>query len=114
MPQENPAEYILRAIGAGVQAKQTQDWAATWKNSPEYNEVRNELQSLRSSSSSRPREIKEFATGQWYQFWQVYLRLNLIWWRDPTYNYGRLLNSIFVALVNGFTYWYSINILSPF
>lgn len=36
---ENPAEYILRAIGAGVNSKVTQDWAATWKASPESHEV---------------------------------------------------------------------------
>jgi len=61
---------------------------------------------MHSGGAGNPqREIREFATSGIYQFWQVYKRLNLIWYRDPTYNWGRLLNTMFVALLNGFTYY---------
>lgn len=49
---ENPAEYILRAIGAGVNAKSTQDWAQIWKNSSECRAVHEELARIRDGATS--------------------------------------------------------------
>lgn len=106
-PDENPAEYILEAIGAGVNGKPSQDWPELWKQSQEFNDVQNELsnitESLKDKTDSSP--PREFATSQLYQFWEVYKRFNIIWWRSPYYNAGRIINGIFVGLVLGFSYW---------
>lgn len=39
LEEENPAEYILEAIGAGVSGKAAQDWPEVWNASPEAEEV---------------------------------------------------------------------------
>eukprot|EP00026_Physarum_polycephalum_P000517 Phypoly_transcript_00518.p1 GENE.Phypoly_transcript_00518~~Phypoly_transcript_00518.p1 ORF type:complete len:1364 (+),score=213.76 Phypoly_transcript_00518:489-4580(+) len=103
---ENPAEYILRAIGASVSATSTRDWSEIWKNSPENHAVQEELQHVAGSSSSKTTaERKEFATSGWYQLSEVYKRMNMVWWRSPIYNYGRVANACFISLVNGFTFF---------
>lgn len=37
--EENPAEYILEAIGAGTSGKVTEDWPQIWNDSEEKREV---------------------------------------------------------------------------
>ncbi|EGG19464.1 hypothetical protein DFA_00041 [Cavenderia fasciculata] len=112
---ENPAEYILEVIGAGVYGKSNVDWSNTWKSSPEYQQVTLELEqlsgittnnlssSLSSSSSSSP--PREFSTPLAYQIWQVYKRMNIIYWRDPFYSFGRWVQGIVVGLIIGLTYF---------
>ncbi|KAF2071314.1 hypothetical protein CYY_007364 [Polysphondylium violaceum] len=109
---ENPAEYILEAIGAGVHGKTDVDWPAAWKSSQECQLVNQELSNLENgiglpdewkhSDGTPPRE---FATGPWYQLWEVYKRMNVIWWRDPFYSFGRFVQAALVGLILGFTYW---------
>lgn len=105
--EENPAEYILEAIGAGVGGKTDKDWVQIWRNSPQCGEVRRELDSHKGkedthASSDIPRE---FATSNWYQLGQLYVRFNKIFWRNPSYNVGRILQALLVGLVVGFSFW---------
>jgi ATP-binding cassette, subfamily G (WHITE), member 2, SNQ2 len=107
---ENPAEYILRAIGAGVTSTVTQDWAATWKSSAEGHAVRGELlqieqQGVASAANSSHKKYREFATSGANQFYEVYTRMNLVWWRNPTYNYGRVLLAVIISLIDGFSFY---------
>jgi len=109
---ENPAEYILEAIGAGVNGKSLADWHEVWKQSPEYTVIQQELETITQDTSnhhSDNEEVREFATPLWYQFWEVYKRMNVIWWRSPFYNLGRLFNSTYVGLVAGFSYFHLQN-----
>eukprot|EP01133_Synstelium_polycarpum_P015912 gene15912-18915_t len=109
---ENPAEYILEGIGAGVHGKTDVDWPAVWKASPECQAITEELSVLENTlqegasvsdhGSSKPRE---FSSSLAYQFLEVYKRLNLIWWRDPYYSFGRFFQSAAIGLLVGFTYW---------
>eukprot|EP01133_Synstelium_polycarpum_P019406 gene19406-23237_t len=107
---ENPAEYILEGIGAGVHGKTDVDWPAAWKSSPECQAITEELNVLEHTkpegvddhSNGAPRE---FATGPAYQLLEVYKRMNLIWWRDPYYSFGRFFQAIIVGLIIGFTYF---------
>eukprot|EP01127_Copromyxa_protea_P011667 TRINITY_DN2955_c0_g1_i1.p2 TRINITY_DN2955_c0_g1~~TRINITY_DN2955_c0_g1_i1.p2 ORF type:complete len:436 (-),score=86.34 TRINITY_DN2955_c0_g1_i1:660-1967(-) len=106
-PDENPAEYILEAIGAGVNGKSIADWPEVWKKSKEYVSVQEELKTITDDtmvdqSTGTPRE---FSTSYLYQFWEVYKRMNLIWWRSPFYNVGQFFNATYVGLVVGFSYF---------
>ena len=47
----------------------------------------------------------EFATSTTRQFWEVYKHLNLVYYRDPTYNFGRFLQCIWVGLIVGFSFY---------
>ena len=104
---ENPAEYILRAIGAGVNSKVTQDWTATWKASPESHEVHAELARIeeRGDANEAAHGKHHFATSGRNEFFEVYRRMNLMWWRNPTYNYGRFMLVVIIALIDGFSFY---------
>jgi ATP-binding cassette subfamily G (WHITE) protein 2 (SNQ2) len=112
---ENPAEYILRSIGAGANSKVTQDWAATWKSSPESHEVHAELARIEQqgaaniSSRTESKKHREFATSGRNQFIEVYRRMNLVWWRNPTYNYGRFMLAVIISLIDGFSFYHLSN-----
>ncbi|EGC34351.1 hypothetical protein DICPUDRAFT_153464 [Dictyostelium purpureum] len=105
---ENPAEYMLECIGAGVHGRTDKNWPEIWKDSAEYREVENELLSLEASGPIKTGvdngEPREFATPLWYQTLEVYKRLNLIWWRDAPYTYGTLVQCILVGLLSGFIF----------
>ncbi|GAM19699.1 hypothetical protein SAMD00019534_028740 [Acytostelium subglobosum LB1] len=102
---ENPAEYILEAIGAGVHGKTNVDWPAAWKSSTECTEVYAELRNLENNNTQDDSPAREFATSAPYQLWEVYKRMNLIWWRDPYYSFGRFVQAALVGLIIGFTYY---------
>ncbi|RKO93102.1 brefeldin A resistance protein [Blyttiomyces helicus] len=107
---ENPAEYILQVIGAGTAAvTMKQDWADLWEQSDECHAVDQELASISSTarlpSAGTVGTPREFATGEWFQFIQVYRRMNRSWWRDPEYNLRRFLQGLFVGALNGISFW---------
>ncbi|KAI9009602.1 ABC-2 type transporter-domain-containing protein [Gaertneriomyces semiglobifer] len=110
--EENPAEYILQVIGAGTSGGKVEiDWPEVWQHSSLKQNVTAELNqiSAKASNMSRnPKEdgnAKEFSTSMLYQMVEVYKRMNVVWWRDTTYNFGRFLNALFVGLFNGFTFY---------
>lgn len=86
---ENPAEYILEAIGAGVGSKpSTINWNQIWLESKERLQVHEELHLLEEEAQKKPKPTdtpREFATSQIHQAWELYKRLNLVWWRNPQY-----------------------------
>eukprot|EP01132_Coremiostelium_polycephalum_P010253 gene10253-12576_t len=107
-------EYILEAIGAGVHGKTDVDWPAAWKSSPECAAITEELGSLDTKEGTsqyinqghedngKPRE---FANDILTQLKEVYFHMNLIWWRDPYYSFGRFVQAVLVGLVVGFTFY---------
>ncbi|PRP87448.1 hypothetical protein PROFUN_00659 [Planoprotostelium fungivorum] len=98
---ENPAEYILE-----VTSDEEENWPAVWKGSQQLQEIRGELDRL--SSLQKPdngKEAKEFATTTWYQFVEVYRRLNVVFWRSPDYNVSRVGLALIVGLLIGFSFW---------
>ncbi|KAK5575307.1 hypothetical protein RB653_010565 [Dictyostelium firmibasis] len=117
---ENPAEYILEATGAGISGKTNVDWPTVWKESSEYQDVLNELDRLRtkqeldkyiieSESEQHSGQLqappREFANGFLTQFIEVYKRLNIIYYRDVYYTMGSFAQSAISGLVIGFTFY---------
>lgn len=82
-PKANPAEHMLEVIGAAPGAHTNIDWPAVWRQSPEYKEVKRELESLKSdeqttatpTQDSDPSEKREFAAPLWIQAREVTKRL---------------------------------------
>ncbi|EDK47411.1 protein SNQ2 [Lodderomyces elongisporus NRRL YB-4239] len=56
---ENPAEYILEAIGAGATAATTSDWFQVWSNSPEKIETDRKRDELIESLRSKPSDLSK-------------------------------------------------------
>ncbi|KAI8330865.1 ABC-2 type transporter-domain-containing protein [Chlamydoabsidia padenii] len=106
-PNANPAEYILECVGAGTAGKATQDWGDVWANSKEAKALEDELEQIHGSVHDHDKHDKVSAYAQpfWQQFIIVYKRMNVSWWRCPTYNLGRVMNTTFIGLLSGFSFW---------
>ena len=88
---ENPAEWMLNAIGASRGSSTTVDWHQTWKNSPELALVHEELARIK---YERPNEVEvdaskvvytEFAAPYRVQLSAVLFRVSQQYWRTPSY-----------------------------
>lgn len=94
----NPAEWMLEVIGAAPGSTTEVDWASTWRDSPEYQDVHRELQRLKderpliSQPSSAPvgeGSYREFAAPFTFQLIEVTKRVFEQYWRTPSYIYSK-------------------------
>ncbi|KAI9266969.1 ABC-2 type transporter-domain-containing protein [Sporodiniella umbellata] len=105
-PNANPAEYILECVGAGTAGKAARDWSEVWSNSKESRALEEELEGLHLSVNPNHENVNSvYSLSFFQQFWLVYKRMNVSWWRCPSYNLGRAFNVCFVGLLSGFTFW---------
>ncbi|KAH3674878.1 hypothetical protein WICPIJ_009448 [Wickerhamomyces pijperi] len=118
-PKENPAEYILEAIGAGATATVQQDWGEVWAKSPESQATTKEIQRLVSEGSSNAKQMEHhssdpqiekelkstYAMPYWDQLKFVIKRTSKIYWRDNEYILSKVILLIFGGLIIGFTYY---------
>ncbi|RPD61629.1 pleiotropic drug resistance ABC transporter [Lentinus tigrinus ALCF2SS1-7] len=97
---ENPAEYILEAIGAGATAT---------TNSPEAAHVQEELDSILAESRDKPpvqtRLRNGYPTSWVYQLALLLQRASEAYWRSPTYVISRLVLNCASGLFIGFTFF---------
>ena len=104
----NPAEFMLEAIGAGSRKRIGGDWHEKWKNSPEFAEVKKEIEVLKKNALETPvdQEAKhtQYATSFWFQLKTVQNRTNKALWRNADYEYTRLFAHIAIALVVTLTF----------
>lgn len=107
-PGENPAEWMLSAIGAAPGTTSDVDWPQAWKSSPEYQSVQDELERLKSegsqdhSAANTPH--REFAASLWSQFLIVTHRVFQQYWRTPSYIYAKFILCCSVALFIGLVF----------
>ncbi|AMD22130.1 HGL210Cp [Eremothecium sinecaudum] len=109
-PSENPAEYILEAIGAGATASVKEDWGDIWRNSPEFVARTEELDKL--CLSSRPSSpvidnslTSKFSTSYLYQFRYTLMRTGTIFYRDLNYLMAKQMLFIVGGLFVGFSFF---------
>ncbi|KAK6457757.1 ABC-2 type transporter-domain-containing protein [Scheffersomyces xylosifermentans] len=114
--QENPAEYILEAIGAGATASTNHNWFDVWSASQEKIDTDKERDRLIAEAAANPnesnyteRELKmmnnTYATPYAYQFWYVLERNALTFWRDPEYIASKIFLMTICGLFIGFTFF---------
>lgn len=98
-PDENPAEWMLKVIGAAPGSKATRDWAQTWKESPEYKNIDIELSRLEQDRQPGNNEGLDVAEASTYaspfhvQFMACVTRVFQQYWRTPSYIYSKLVLS---------------------
>jgi ATP-binding cassette subfamily G (WHITE) protein 2 (PDR) len=116
-PEANPAEWMLEVIGAAPGSHTDIDWHQTWRNSPEYAEVKRHLAELKSergqaealqrTMSAQKREDKaayrEFAAPFTTQLRETLVRVFQQYWRTPSYIYSKTFLCVFSALFIGFS-----------
>ncbi|KAF3492141.1 ATP-binding cassette transporter [Arthroderma uncinatum] len=109
-PGANPAEWMLETIGAAPSCSSEIDWHQTWRSSPEFQSVQEELARLKAKGLARPSgetldpaSCNKFAATLWQQFVVVMERVFQHSWRSPSYIYSKLLlciaTSLFIGLV---------------
>ncbi|UKZ47949.1 ZEB2-regulated ABC transporter 1 [Trichoderma virens] len=110
-PGENPAEWMLSAIGAAPGSSTDIDWHQAWLNSSEYQDVQTELQRLKDEGSSHGADLvhdkasyAEFAAPFWSQFLVVTQRVFQQIWRTPSYIYSKFFLCLFVSLFIGLVF----------
>ncbi|CAK7227501.1 Multidrug resistance protein [Sporothrix eucalyptigena] len=111
--EDNPAEWMLEAIGAAPGSHSDIDWHQTWRNGPEYKAVQEELERLeveRSANEETPGHtsenaaMREFATSMPAQLAIVTKRVFQQYWRTPSYIYSKFILCISVALFIGLVF----------
>ncbi|KAM0287021.1 hypothetical protein ACHAQH_000706 [Verticillium albo-atrum] len=113
-PGENPAEWMLSAIGAAPGSETSVDWHQAWRDSPEYRGVTDELQRLKANASRAATDdtsqandkasYREFATPLWGQLLIVTRRVFEQYWRTPSYIYSKFILCCSVALFIGLVF----------
>ena len=98
-PGENPAEWMLRVIGAAPGVQAGQDWPATWRASAEYTAVQTELARLEGVTApidgadavaAATASKLSYATPFTYQLYMCTQRVFQQYWRTPSYIYAKL------------------------
>ncbi|SCU81027.1 LANO_0B01794g1_1 [Lachancea nothofagi CBS 11611] len=108
---ENPAEYILEAIGAGATASVKEDWHDIWNRSRHFKKANEEIEGYLNefkeggTSNDHDRTISKYATSYSYQFKVVYARTSAIMWRDVEYLMAKMMLHFGAGLFIGFTFW---------
>lgn len=104
---ENPADYMLIMIGAGIAKTTDKDWAALWQETPERQELLATVESL----SFVPRGVRPFsfeddvAHDSTTQFFVLLVRSLRTYWRTPSYNLVRQVFAVAVSLLLGLSYF---------
>lgn len=116
--EANPAEWMLSVIGAAPGSHTDIDWFDTWRNSPEYRSVQDELDSLKNerpglsrvqTKSKDKASYKEFAAPFLSQYVEVQKRVFQQYWRTPSYIYAKLSLCILSGLFIGFSFFKAPN-----
>lgn len=110
-PNENPAEYVLEAIGAGATASVLENWHDIWKASPEMKTANEEIDTMikdMSSSVSQNTGIdsSKYAASYFYQFRYVLSRTSLTFWRNLNYIMSKMMLLMVSGLFIGFTFFH--------
>ena len=109
---DNPAEYILEAIGAGATATTDKDWAQLFKESQLSAELDASLRDIaaRRSDSGAPegnksQQSREYAQPVGTQIAVTVYRTFLSYWRNPGYLSGKLALNLIAGLFIGSSFW---------
>ncbi|KAL2884521.1 Multidrug resistance protein [Colletotrichum sp. CLE4] len=109
---ENPAEWMLKVIGAAPGAKAERDWPETWKESHECADMRRELERLEqglapNGSTTSPDEMSTYAAPFHVQLALCTERVFQQYWRTPSYIYSKLILSGGTSLFIGVSFYNS-------
>ncbi|KAL8735882.1 MAG: hypothetical protein Q9181_002631 [Wetmoreana brouardii] len=108
--EENPAEWMLDVIGAAPGSQNTIDWPEVWWDSPEKQQIKEQLAEMKRTLSSKPHDkdptaLLEFAEPFFFQLVLVTRRVFEQYWRTPSYLYSKTLLCVASALFIGFSFW---------
>ncbi|KAL9123282.1 MAG: hypothetical protein Q9187_000154 [Circinaria calcarea] len=104
--EANPAEWILKVIGAAPGSSTDVDWRQVWRDSPEIKEVHRHLADLISelsgqdtlaTSHTHKDGYEEYGAPFSVQIWECGRRIFSQYWRTPSYIYSKFALSTFTV-----------------
>ncbi|KAL4882943.1 ABC-2 type transporter-domain-containing protein [Aspergillus karnatakaensis] len=105
---QNPAEWMLHVIGAAPGSSAICDWAETWRSSPEFTQLRQELELLEMSNADSAEHAvssqQQYAAPFYTQLWLCTRRVFQQYWRTPSYLYSKLVLCFGTALFIGLSF----------
>jgi ATP-binding cassette subfamily G (WHITE) protein 2 (PDR) len=109
---QNPAEYMLAAIGAAPGAQTSIDWPQVWMDSQECKEVQVELSRLR-DLVNQPSSVMDSSEGSHQAFAAPFMaqlstvgkRVAQQYWRTPSYIYSKAILTVGCSLLIGFSFF---------
>ncbi|KAF6824972.1 ABC transporter [Colletotrichum musicola] len=103
----NQAEWMLDVLKPKTDDPAALDWHKIWKNSPEFQKVKDELSRLRglpektavgsARVESEPSQHRELVASSWTQFILVLGRTWRHFWRSPSYIWSKVALSIYIG-----------------
>lgn len=108
--EENPAEWMLDVIGAAPGSQNTIEWPEVWWDSPEKQQIKEQLAEMKRALSKKPVDTEptalyEFAEPFPTQLLLVLRRVFEQYWRTPSYLYSKTLLCVASGLFIGFSFW---------
>ncbi|KAG2016847.1 hypothetical protein GB937_006049 [Aspergillus fischeri] len=106
-PSDNPAEWMLRVIGAAPGSVSKRDWGKIWKSSPEYSDVQRILDQICQQKQPQTRDAslsQQYAAPFRTQLWLCTKRVFEQYWRTPSYIYSKLTLCFGSALFIGLSF----------
>ncbi|GMM27622.1 hypothetical protein DAMA08_003380 [Martiniozyma asiatica (nom. inval.)] len=109
-PQANPAEWMLKIIGAAPGSHANQDYYEVWMASEQRQAVRDELARMETELVTKPKDEsdeaqREFASTFFTQYYEVTKRVTQQYYRTPTYIWNKILLTVVNTLFNGFSFF---------
>ncbi|OVA07250.1 ABC transporter-like [Macleaya cordata] len=103
----NPATWMLEVTSVHIEAKLGIDFAHLYRMSPLYQESEELVEQLsKPPTGSRQLHFPSSFPRNWLgQFKACLWKLNLSYWRSPTYNLTRLMFTTIVAVLFGLLWW---------
>ncbi|KAG6038653.1 ZEB2-regulated ABC transporter 1 [Claviceps citrina] len=114
----NPAEWMLEVIGAAPGTTTDIDWFQTWRDSPEYQGIQQELEGMKqikggpvtsALAGEDDGSYREFAAPFMVQLKENLHRVFQQYWRTPVYIYAKTALCTLVALFVGFIFFKAPN-----
>lgn len=113
----NPAEWMLEVIGAAPGSSTDVNWFEAWRNSQEYQDVKDELEKIKrekqgvgsNTADEDPGSYREFAAPFMVQLKENLFRVFQQYWRTPVYIYAKTALCTLVALFIGFIFFKAPN-----
>ncbi|GAY65523.1 hypothetical protein CUMW_241790 [Citrus unshiu] len=103
----NPATWMLEVTSASTEAELGLDFSQIYEDSLLY-ENNKELVRQLSTSGAAARDLHfttRFSQNGWGQFKSCLWKQHLSYWRTPSYNLMRILNTIAASFLFGFLFW---------
>ncbi|KAH0772358.1 hypothetical protein KY290_016339 [Solanum tuberosum] len=103
----NPATWMLEISTSAAEAKLGEDFATIYRNSEQYRQVEALIKRLSvPPESSEPMGFtSKYSQGAVSQFKICLWKQNLVYWRNPSYNFMRLFFTTMCALILGSVFW---------